>query len=194
MDQILGWAQARRDELIALLKELVDCESPSDDAAAVNRFQELLATRSAGLATPKFTRSAGAYGHNLRLDFVLPGPRRKTPGCILGVGHADTVWRLGTLQSMPFRRESGRLWGPGVLDMKAGLAFFLYAMKALRDLDLPVSRKGVTVGGQRRRSGEHRIARADRGSGRAGEHSFGARAGHWTRRQVEDGAQRCGQL
>jgi len=141
MNEILDWAQSRRDELIALLKELVECESPSDDAAAVNQFQDLLVAGSAGLARPKFTKSAGAYGRNLRLDFVLPGPRRKTPGWILGVGHADTVWSLGTLQSMPFQRHSGRLWGPGVLDMKAGLAFFLYAMKALRELDLPVSRK-----------------------------------------------------
>jgi glutamate carboxypeptidase len=130
----------RREELIALLRAMVECETPSDDAAAVNRFQELLVARAAGLAKPKFTKSAGAYGRNLLLDFTLPGPRRKAPGRILGVGHADTVWRLGTLRSMPFRREQGRLWGPGVLDMKAGLAFFLYAVKALRELDLPVAR------------------------------------------------------
>jgi glutamate carboxypeptidase len=141
MDPILEWIECRREELIALLRELVECESPSDDAASINRFQELLVARSAGLARPKFTKSAGAYGRNLLLDFALPGPRRKMPGRILGVGHADTVWSLGTLRSMPFRRERGRLWGPGVLDMKAGLAFFLYAMKALRELDLPIARK-----------------------------------------------------
>ena len=141
MDPILEWMEARREELIALLREMVECESPSDDAASVNRFQDLLVARSAGLTKPKFTKSAGAYGRNLLLDFALPGPRRKAPGRILGVGHADTVWGLGTLRSMPFRREQGRLWGPGILDMKAGLAFFLYAMKALRELDLPVARK-----------------------------------------------------
>jgi glutamate carboxypeptidase len=129
------------EDLSALLRELVECESPSDDVASVNRFQELLAARSAGLAKPRFTKGGGAYGRNLLLDFGLPGPRRRKPGRILGVGHADTVWSLGTLRSMPFRREQGRLWGPGVLDMKAGLAFFLYAMKALRDLDIPVARK-----------------------------------------------------
>jgi glutamate carboxypeptidase len=141
MDSIPVWMEGRREELIALLKEMVECESPSDDAASVNRFQDLLVARSAGLAKPRFTKSAGPCGRNLLLDFALPGPRRKTPGRILGVGHADTVWSLGTLASMPFRRAQGRLWGPGVLDMKAGLAFFLYAMKALRELDLPVTRK-----------------------------------------------------
>jgi len=141
MDPILEWAGSRREDLIALLKEMVECESPSDDAAAVNRFQELLVAHAAGLAKPKLSKSAGPFGRNLLLDFELPGPRRKLPGRILGVGHADTVWSLGTLRSMPFRRDEGRLRGPGVLDMKAGLAFFLFAVKALRELDLPVSRK-----------------------------------------------------
>ena len=44
---------------------------------------------------------------------------------------------------MPFRQEKGRLWGPGVLDMKSGLAFFVFAMRALRDLEIPVSKKVV---------------------------------------------------
>jgi glutamate carboxypeptidase len=42
---------------------------------------------------------------------------------------------------MPFREKDGRLWGPGVLDMKAGIAFFLYAMRILRDLDVAVPGK-----------------------------------------------------
>jgi glutamate carboxypeptidase len=141
MDSIQKWTEDRREELIVLLQELVECESPSNDAASVDRFQELLVARSAGLTKPKLVKSAGNWGRNLLLDFELPGPRRKKPGRIVGVGHADTVWELGTLQSMPFRREMGRLWGPGVLDMKAGLAFFIFAMRALRELDLPVARK-----------------------------------------------------
>ncbi len=58
----------------------------------------------------------------------------------MGVGHGDTVWPLGTLASMPWREADGRLWGPGVLDMKGGLAFFVYAMRCLRELDIPVGR------------------------------------------------------
>jgi glutamate carboxypeptidase len=59
------------------------------------------------------------------------------------LGHSDTVWTLGTLRTMPFREAQGRLWGPGVLDMKSGLVFFLFAMRALRDLEIPVTRKVV---------------------------------------------------
>ena len=61
----------------------------------------------------------------------------------MALGHLDTVWPLGTLAQMKFRQEKGRLWGPGVLDMKAGLVFFVYAAKALRELDIPVARSVV---------------------------------------------------
>jgi glutamate carboxypeptidase len=74
---------------------------------------------------------------------LLPGRRRQ--GQILVLGHFDTVWPVGTLARMPFRREGGRLWGPGVLDMKGGIAFFLWAMRALRELELPVGRKVVLL-------------------------------------------------
>jgi glutamate carboxypeptidase len=59
------------------------------------------------------------------------------------LGHSDTVWPMGTLRSMPFRQEKARLWGPGVLDMKSGLAFFVFAIRALRELGIPVSKKVV---------------------------------------------------
>jgi glutamate carboxypeptidase len=142
VNPVQAWIESRREELTALLRELVECESPSDDAAAVNRFQELLAARLAGFAKARvFSSAHGGRGRNLLLEFDLPGPRRKRAGRILAVGHADTVWRLGTLKEMPFRRAEGRLWGPGVLDMKGGLALFIYALKALLALDLPIERK-----------------------------------------------------
>ena len=57
-------------------------------------------------------------------------------GKILVLAHSDTVWPLGTLAHMPFREEKGRLWGPGVLDMKSGIAMFLYAVRTLRMLEI----------------------------------------------------------
>lgn len=140
MDAILPHALAQQPAIVNFLKDLVECESPSDDAAAVNRFVDLVAARVDGLARVK-TFPGGSFGRNLLLTFDLPGPRKKKPGRILGVGHSDTVWPLGTLKTMPWREADGRLWGPGVLDMKSGLAFFLSAMKLLQALDLPVSRQ-----------------------------------------------------
>jgi glutamate carboxypeptidase len=68
-------------------------------------------------------------------------PGRRKTGQILSLGHSDTVWPMGTVRTMPFRHEGGRLWGPGVLDMKGGIAFFLFAVQALRDLDIPTPAK-----------------------------------------------------
>jgi len=138
----LRYATEKQAEIGALLGELVECESPSDTPDAVNRFVDLLVERARGLATAQ-TFAAAGYGKHLRLEFDLPGSGKQ--GQILALGHSDTVWPLGTLDSMPFRQADGRFWGPGVLDMKAGLAFFLYAARALRDLDIPAARKVVLL-------------------------------------------------
>jgi glutamate carboxypeptidase len=120
----------------------VECESPSDHPPSVNNFVELMAERVSGIANVR-TFPGGKFGRHLRCEFLLPGPKKREPKHILALGHSDTVWTLGTLRSMPFREAKGRLWGPGVLDMKAGMVFFIFAMHALRDLDIPVARKVI---------------------------------------------------
>jgi glutamate carboxypeptidase len=138
----LRYATEKQAEIAALIGELVSCESPSDAPTEVNRLVDLLAERTRDIATAE-TVSADGFGKHLRLKFRLPG--REKDGQILGLGHSDTVWPLGTLKTMPFRQAEGRLWGPGVLDMKSGLAFFLFAMRALRDLDVEVAREVVLL-------------------------------------------------
>jgi glutamate carboxypeptidase len=136
MDSCLRYARRNQKDIVALIRDFVECESPSDHAPSINRFVDLLSTRVGDIA--KVKKFAG--GH-LRVEFALPG--NKKDGQILALGHSDTVWTLGTLRTMPFLERKGRLWGPGVLDMKAGLAFFIFAMRALRELDVPVSKKVV---------------------------------------------------
>jgi glutamate carboxypeptidase len=142
MHPFLRYAAEHENDVIRLLKEMVECESPSDDAAAVARFADLFIERTKDIASAKLLRVKGA-GPHARLEFKTHG--RSKRGQILGLGHSDTVWPIGTLKSMPFRRAQGRLWGPGVLDMKAGLAFFICAIRALRDLDVPVARRIVLL-------------------------------------------------
>jgi len=120
----------------------VECESPSDHPPSVNRFVDLLASKLDGIGRIR-TYPRGKFGRHLRCEFQLPGARKRQEGNILALGHSDTVWPLGTLKQMPFRQKSGRLWGPGVLDMKSGIAFFLYAMRELQELDIPVARRVV---------------------------------------------------
>jgi glutamate carboxypeptidase len=138
VDSLLAQIQARQPEIVALLRQFVECESPTDSPEAVNRFADLVADTIAPFAKIK-THSGGKFGKHLVAEIALPG-RRKS-GQVLALGHSDTVWPLGTLRTMPFREADGRLWGPGVLDMKAGIAFFIHAVRALRDLDIPANSK-----------------------------------------------------
>lgn len=141
MDPLLAWSQAQQNNLIAFLRELVECESPSDDPAAVARFADLLSSRLSGIATPKIIRGTGGFGPIVQCEFHLPGRRKQ--GQILALGHSDTVYPMGTLASMPCLERDGKLYGPGVFDMKGGVAMFVFAMRALIELDIPVRRKVV---------------------------------------------------
>jgi glutamate carboxypeptidase len=136
VDPILAHVNAQQAAIIALIRRLVECESPSDDVRAVDHFVDLVAAEAAPIATVQ-TFPGGNFGKHLLCEFALPGPARRK-GEILALAHSDTVWPLGTLARMPFRECDGRLWGPGVLDMKSGIAFFLFAVRTLRELDIPV--------------------------------------------------------
>ena len=139
MHPFLSFARAKQAGIVALIRELVESESPTDDAPSVNRFVDLLAAKLERLGRLR-TFPGGSYGRNLRCEFRLPGPRKRKEGGILVLAHSDTVWPLGTLAQMPFRNKRGRLWGPGVLDMKSGIAFLVFAIQAVRELDVPAAR------------------------------------------------------
>ena len=68
------------------------------------------------------------FGNHLQVNF---GGRSAKP--VLLLGHYDTVYPLGTLTSMPCRVAGNKLSGPGVLDMKSGIALMLHALAALQD-------------------------------------------------------------
>src|SRR5437667_11025046 len=101
MDSILWYAQQRQRAIVAMIRQFVECESPSDDPAAVNRFVELVADTVAPFAKVK-TRSGGEFGGKfgklLVCEMRLPG--RRTSGQVLALGHSDTVWPLGTLRTL----------------------------------------------------------------------------------------------
>jgi glutamate carboxypeptidase len=122
--------------MISCIRTLVECESPSGDPAGIHKFATLFGGMLSDIARVRMYP-----GQHVRCEFQLPGSRKQ--GQILALGHSDTVWPFGTLKTMPFRQARGRLWGPGVLDMKAGLVFFAFAMRILRELDVSVRRKVI---------------------------------------------------
>ncbi|HYI95083.1 MAG TPA: M20 family metallopeptidase, partial [Bryobacteraceae bacterium] len=139
-DSILRWAQSKQKEILTFLGELVLCESPSGNSAAIEAFAQIVENSISDFARVKRYKG-GAYGPHIQCEFNLPGNRKQ--GQILALGHSDTVYPLGTLERMPYHEKNGRLWGPGVFDMKGGIAMFVYAMRALKELDIPVKRRIV---------------------------------------------------
>jgi o-succinylbenzoate synthase len=124
--------EARPAGLLADVEELVTVESPTEDLEAVRRCAEVVA----GLGT----RLTGAYPEWLEAD-GRPHLRWRfgSGDRALLLGHFDTVWPMGSLDTHPFAVEDGRLTGPGCFDMKAGVVQLFHALAALDDLD------GVTV-------------------------------------------------
>ena len=139
-DPILAWMQQRQQEMLAWIRGLVEIESPSRDEARVDRAADYVAALASELGSVERSPLAG-YGDLLRFAAELPGDEAE--GQVLGLGHLDTVYPAGTLESMPCREADGRLWGPGVFDMKAGVGYFLFAVRALRELGIPARRRFV---------------------------------------------------
>jgi glutamate carboxypeptidase len=113
------------------LQELVLQESPSEDRQAVNSAMALAEhwAREQGARIKRHKQRE--FGDVLELRF---GPSRASRKPVLLLGHLDTVWPIGTLKKMPWREADGRYWGPGVLDMKAGVVMALAALSTLREI------------------------------------------------------------
>lgn len=124
----LHYFQSRADALIETIREFAAIESPSDNKLATDRMCAHLAQKFAQLGGRPHFHSGQEYGDSLQVDFS--GAAGIKP--VLLLGHFDTVYPVGTLSTMPCRIDNGRLYGPGVLDMKAGIALMFFALEALQ--------------------------------------------------------------
>ena len=120
--------------MVALLRDLALLESPSlvpeSQGPVLDRLGAELA--AAGMEVRRLRgRTSGG-----QLLAKLPRKKRRGRAAQLLLGHCDTVWPLGSLQSMPVEVRDGRLSGPGVYDMKGGLVQGVFALRALRELGL----------------------------------------------------------
>ena len=123
-------AAKRQPEMLKMIGELVGLESPTEDRAGVNRCVALV-ERWMKASGGKSQRSKQKTAGDLLVGRF--GPARSGVKPLMLLGHLDTVWPLGTLKKMPFRVRQGRAWGPGVLDMKAGVVMALTALRMLRE-------------------------------------------------------------
>ena len=122
---MLSAVERERHTLLSLISELVATESPSDDRAALDVCGDLVAARLRALGAEVSRVAAGTTTDHVVGHWRGAGPR------VLLLGHFDTVWPVGQLARMPLEERDGKLYGPGILDMKAGLAIAMLAAAAV---------------------------------------------------------------
>jgi len=116
--------------MVDLVRSLAAIESPTTDKAAIDRLGADLAARLAALGAIVTIEQQETAGDHIMARWPAGGSDR---GPLLILSHMDTVWGLGTLARRPMRENDGRLYGPGVLDMKGGIAVALTALRSLRE-------------------------------------------------------------
>jgi glutamate carboxypeptidase len=138
MNELVRVVEGNAGRLKARLRELVEVESPSEDKAAVDRANALVESWVGELGGKVKRHKQKAFGDVLEIKF---GPARSKRGRVLLLGHLDTVWPMGTLAKMPWREADGKIFGPGVLDMKVGVVMALEAIAAAQamGMDRPVT-------------------------------------------------------
>jgi glutamate carboxypeptidase len=128
--QILAYLRSHQEEMVALLSQLVEMESPSDDKASLDRLSTFLAGQLRALGAQVTTLPQAEAGNHILARWGIGA------GGVLLLCHMDTVWPIGTLAECPLRLEDGKLYGPGALDMKGGIVNALWAMRVLRKLEI----------------------------------------------------------
>jgi glutamate carboxypeptidase len=123
----LCYFKQRTDDIVRSIQQFVEIESPSDLKQAVDRLSTILSSRFQELGGRIKLHRETKYGNHLQIDF--PGSRDQKP--VLLLGHMDTVYPIGTISKMPSLARDGRVWGPGVFDMKSGIALMLAAIEGL---------------------------------------------------------------
>lgn len=119
------------DAILRGLKPWIECESPTFDAAAVDRMMDLAAYDLAASGA-EIERIPGRMGYGGSVRARFPHRDFGKPGILIS-GHLDTVHPVGTLSALPFRIEDGKCYGPGIQDMKGGN---YVSVEALRQLAL----------------------------------------------------------
>jgi len=165
--RILEYLTSCQQPMVSLLKELVAMESPSTDPESQQPVRARLKQEFERRGYRTIMIPGRSSGGQL---YAAPPQSQGNAGIQLLLGHCDTVWPLGTLETMPITHDDNILRGPGVYDMKAGLVEMLFAIQAIRELGLAMALNPVCfinsdeeIGSRESGRYIHRLARlADR--------------------------------
>ncbi len=141
--QIFTALQARQPEIEALIQSLVEIESPSGDEQGSRAVVDVLVQNASRLSCVDEIERVDApdFGQNL---VIKAFHKQNNARQILVVGHTDTVHERGSVAERPWRREAGRIYGPGIFDMKANCALAIEVLRALSELNVAPA-FGVTL-------------------------------------------------
>ena len=134
--EIINYLKDNYKPMLALLKELVAIESPSNNKKALKNVIRFLITELEQLGFYTLHVSGKNTGGYL---YARPLIRKKNTPLQLLIGHCDTVWELHTIKDMPVVQSNGKLSGPGVFDMKAGIIQILFSLRAIKALQLDLA-------------------------------------------------------
>ena len=130
--QILDALQARQAYVEAFIRSLVEIESPSGDVEGSRAVVDLLVQAASGLACVDAIERVDVPDVGQHL--VIKAFHKPNQPQVLMVGHTDTVHSLGSLNERPWRREGGKIYGPGIFDMKANCALAIEVLRTLVEL------------------------------------------------------------
>lgn len=125
------WFSERSENFTDYLRSLVEVETPSDRPGC---FGELFAVLRSSFEEMEYRVEHREGDTSAGQLLCMPRDLEPEEPAQLVVGHCDTVWDKGTLEEMPFRAEGDEISGPGVYDMKAGLAMMVFGLRAIRSL------------------------------------------------------------
>jgi glutamate carboxypeptidase len=129
--ELVPFFDARTPDMVARLKQYAEFESPTNSKPHVDALGAVVAETCADLGALITTHPRTETG-----DIHIATWNGDAPGKpIMFLTHIDTVWPVGTLETMPIIENDGILYGPGVLDMKAGVVIAIEAIRGLIDRD-----------------------------------------------------------
>ena len=131
MKEYLDYAESHADEILGTLRHMVELESFTADKASTDVLGGFIKERLEELGAQVRLAPQEEVGDHLVADLG------EGVGQVLLLCHMDTVWPTGTIQQRPFRMDAGLAYGPGILDMKAGIAIALHALETLKFHNVP---------------------------------------------------------
>jgi glutamate carboxypeptidase len=137
----LSFLRPRLPQMLETLRQLTFFESPSLDKPPADRCCKFLAGLWSQRGVPVEVIPQKICGNHLRIIYSPAATRPKSQ--LLVLGHYDTVYPVGSLARMPFRISAGKAYGPGVFDMKAGIVQALFALQALQQSEISLTKRIV---------------------------------------------------